>query len=95
MDSSVKEIKKLLKNWHFYKACILNGEGAGLKKKVEAVERYINTLDEVDRKIIRMRFFERAEVNFIANKLFKSRRAVYYRIDGIVKEIVDCLEMTG
>ena len=92
MDLNAGQIKKLLKNWHFYKASISTAGDGKLKDAVEAIERFVNSLNDVDKRIVTARFFDRAEVDIVAKMVHMSRRAVYYRIEGIVNEMVFCLD---
>ena len=94
MVSGASEIRKLLKNWYFYKAHISSVENSGeIEKKLTAIERYIDTLDDVDSKIIRMRFFENASAERIAAEAYISRRAVFYRINKIVADMVSVIRL--
>jgi len=89
MNLNATEIKKLLKNWHFYKASILSiGSGSDLEIKLEKVEKAVNTLDDVNRTIIKMRFFERQEMEDVAKLVFMTRQAVYKRIKKTLETIV-------
>jgi len=40
------------------------------------------------------RFFDRAEMEDVAKIVHMSRRAVYYRIEGILKDMAFCLDLT-
>ena len=64
------------------------------RKIVEAIERFVSTLNEVDRRIMTARFFDRAEMEDVAKIVHMSRRAVYYRIEGILKDMAFCLDLT-
>ena len=96
MHLSSSEIKKLLKGWHFYKASILIAQDGGeLERKLNAIEKNVGNLNDVDRTIFRMRFFERAEVEVVVAQVYLSRRAVYKRIDKAVEKMVYCIANTG
>lgn len=89
MYLSKSEIKRLLKNWYFYKASISTLEDGGqLKKKLDAIERAINALADVNKTIMRMRFYDCAEMETIAERVFMSRQAVYKRIENVVENMV-------
>ena len=87
MNLNVNEIKKLLKRWHFYKAIILTSQEEELIRKLNAIETYINALDGVDSVIMRMRFYQKVDMDTIASQVFMSRRAVYYRIDKVLEDM--------
>ena len=69
----------------------MSADEGDLKKQVDTIERCIAALDGEDKRLMQMRFFERAEVGYITTKLFISERAVYYRIEKIIKSISECL----
>jgi DNA-directed RNA polymerase specialized sigma subunit len=52
-------------------------------------------MDEVDSGVIRMRYFDRTEIEIIAKRMFVSERAVYKRLDRIIADIVYCLNNTA
>ena len=87
MHLSVSEIKKLLKKWRFYKAIILNTEKDLLLKKLNAIESAINALDDRDRSIMKMKYFEGYDMDLIAKTVFMSRQGVYYRLNRVYKEM--------
>lgn len=87
MNLNVNEIKRLLKRWHFYKAIILTSQEEELIRKLNAIETYINALDGVDSVIMRMRFYQKVDMDTIASQVFMSRRAVYYRIDKVLEDM--------
>ena len=88
MSLTTNEIKTMLQTWHFYKAACLSSEDGGkLKKEVDAIEAYINALEEQSSEIMRLRFFECVPVEKIARKKHMTRQAVYKRIDASIKLI--------
>ena len=91
MNLTASEIKRMLKSWHFYKASTLSLEVGELKRKVDAIEKAINALDDCDAAFIQMRYFKRYEVETIANELHITRQAVYKRLNKILDRIVYCL----
>lgn len=58
-----------------------------LVRKLNAIETYINALDGVDSAIMRMRFYQKVDMDTIASQVFMSRRAVYYRIDKVLEDM--------
>lgn len=58
-----------------------------LIRKLNAIETYINALDGVDSVIMRMRFYQKVDMDTIASQVFMSRRAVYYRIDKVLEDM--------
>ena len=92
MTLSVSEIKKLLKNWHFYKASISSErDGGELKRKLDAIERVAGAFDAADNALIKMRYFDCTEVGIIAKRMHVTERAVYKRLEKIAREIEYCL----
>lgn len=87
MNLTTTEIKKLLKKWHFYKAVIITSQEEGLTRKINAIEKYLQSLEGIDSAIMRLRFYQRVDIDTIASQVFMSRRAVYYRIDKVIKEM--------
>ena len=81
MHLSTTEIKKLLKNWHFYRASITSSEDGGeLKRKLDAVEKSLSVLDDISKAIIKMRYFEKIEMEIVASRVYMTRQAVHKRI---------------
>ena len=96
MNLSVSEIKKLLKNWYFYKAFSLSSQDGGvLAKQINAVERAINALEECDAVIVKMKYFERTEMEILTAHFFISRQAIYKRLETILKRISFCIAKGG
>ena len=92
MTLSANEIKKRLNEWHFCKAYFSASKDDGeLEKQISAIERAVAALDESDGAIIRMRYFERAEVGYMAKQLFITPQAVYKRINNILKRMAFCI----
>ena len=88
MNLTISEIKKLLKNWHFYKANVTAlQENSELKRKLELIERAVSMLEDINREIITMYYFNRFTIETTASLVFMSVRGTYYRIDSAVKEI--------
>ena len=87
MHLSTREIKKLLQKWHFYKAYTSSSGADELTRKITAVEKAITSLDDVDKTIIRLKYFQRLEVDMIQSQVFLSRSVVYWRIDKAIGEI--------
>ena len=54
----------------------------------------MNALDVIDSAVIRMKYFENAEMDIIAKTLGVSIRAIYKRLDKIIDDINYCL-LTG
>ena len=93
MHLSASEIKKLLRKWHFYKACSSNPEEDGkLKRKLDAIEKAVYRLDDVSRKAIIAHYFNRATIEDTALLVFMTVRGTYYRIAAAVKEMVYLIE---
>ena len=96
MNLTAAEIKKRLKDWYFLKAFIsTTGGGGNLEKELNAIERAIEALDKNDAAVIRMRYFDKAEVEFIAKKLFLSRQAVDKRLNKTLERIAFCISNGG
>ena len=57
-------------------------------KKLNAIENYIEKLDDVDRTIMRMKYYECAEGEVIAAHVYMTRRTVYKRIDRIIRDMI-------
>jgi DNA-directed RNA polymerase specialized sigma subunit len=53
------------------------------------IEKYIDCLDDVNKKIMRMFYFEGTDADKIAAAVYISRRAVYYRIDSFINGMKD------
>ena len=88
MHLTTDEIKKLLKNWHFYRMLVsTSGNDMELKRKLDAVERSLVVLDDVSRTIIQARYFDKTEMNVVVEKAFMARSAVYKRIDKALAEM--------
>ena len=88
MYLSASEIKKLLQKWRFYKAHTMNSvEGDELAKKINAIEKTIAFLDDVDQTIIRLKYFQGLEMDIVKSNVFLSRSVIYWRIDRAVNEI--------
>lgn len=88
MHLCASEIKKLLKKWHFYKAHALNSvEGDELTKKINAIEKAITSLEDVDQTIIRLKYFQGLEVDTVKSNVFLSRSVIYWRINRAVNEM--------
>ena len=88
MHLSSNEIKRLLKKWHFYKAhTSTSADGSELARKISAIEKAIATLEDDDKTIIKLKYFQGVEVDIIKDKVFLSRAAVYKRIEKTVDEI--------
>jgi DNA-directed RNA polymerase specialized sigma subunit len=86
----------VLKNWHFNKACILYSQDGGeLKRKVEAVEKALTVLDDTTREVIKMRYFDKTDMEIVAAKLFLWRSAVYKRLDKAFQKMSYFLSSTG
>ena len=89
MNLSVTEIKKLLKNWHSYKASISSLENGGeLQRKLDAIERSLTVLDEISFAIIKMRYFDKTEMEIIIKKAYVSRSNVYRRMEKAYTQMV-------
>lgn len=58
-----------------------------LIRKLNAIEKYIDSLEGMDASIMRMRFYQKLDIETISSQVFMSRRAIYYRIDKIIKDI--------
>lgn len=58
-----------------------------LVKKLNAIEAAVNMLNDVSRTILQMKYFKRYEMEVIAESVFISRRAAYYRVQTALKEI--------
>ena len=84
---SVDEIKKLLQKWHFYNALVSEQENNELLRKLRAIEKAVSLLNDVNKRIIQMKYFQGYEMNVVAKSVFISRRAAYYRIETSLKEI--------
>ena len=65
----------------------MNEKETLLSKQLKAIELAINSLDDISKSIIHMKYFERCEMNMIASRVFMSRRAVYYRLEKALKDI--------
>lgn len=87
MHLSVSEIKKLLKKWHFYKAHTSTSAQDELARKVNAVEKAVAALDDLDKKIIQMHYIQGAEIEIVMAHVFMARSSVYYRLNVAVKEM--------
>ena len=77
----------MLKKWHFYKAHTLTSTNNELTKKIGAIEKAIVGLDDVDKTILELKYFQCVEVDIIKSKVYLSRSVIYWRIDKAVKEI--------
>ena len=83
----------MLKNWHFYKNCILTSseslsqDESVLGQRMHKIEQYIATLNENDKKIITMRYFECCKMEDVARRLSMHRTSVHKRIKSIVKKL--------
>ena len=85
----MSEIKNSLKNWHYYRASITNPEDGGeLKRKLDAIERSLSVLDDISRAIVKMRFFEKTEMDIVAKRVYITRQAVYKRLDKAYTEMM-------
>jgi DNA-directed RNA polymerase specialized sigma24 family protein len=91
MDLSADGIKRLLKDYYFYKMQAANGAG-GVSESLESLERCIDALDEENRDIMRWIFFDKVAVVDVAVKLHLSRQAIYDRVNSVVKRISFCLK---
>lgn len=58
-----------------------------LIRKLNAIEKYIDSLEGMDASIMRMRFYQKLDIETISSQVFMSRRSIYYRIDKIIKDI--------
>lgn len=85
----------MLKKWHFYKAITLAEEENEIYKKQKAIEKAIDKLEDVDKTIIRMKYFDRFEMHLIQDYVFLSRQGVYYRLEKTYKEIAYLINNTG
>ena len=96
MHLQASEIKRMLKKWHFYKACILPLEsGNELERKLNAVEKAVAALDDVDKTIIQLKFMQGADIDLIASKVFLAHSSVYKRIDKAIQELAYLIANTG
>ena len=95
MNLTVSEIKKLLNKWHFYKAITLSSPKEELTRKINAVEKAIFTLEDIDQEIIRMKYFQAVDIELIQAQVFLSRSGVYYRINNALKELKYIIENTA
>ena len=88
MHLPVSEIKKLLKNWHFYKACISSSkDDTELGRKLEKIEKAVSMLDDVSSTIIKKHYFENTEMDIVINLVFMSRPGVYKRLNKALAEV--------
>lgn len=60
-----------------------------------AIERAINALEINDAAVIRMRYFDKAEINYIAKTLCITRQAVDKRLNKIVERMAFCISTGG
>ena len=89
---TTSEIKRLLKDWHFCKAySSASKDGGELERQLTAIETAINSLEVNDAAVIRMRYFDKAEINYLAKKLCITRQAVDKRINKIVERMAFCI----
>ena len=54
---------------------------------LDVVERCVENLDDVNRIIIMTRYFNKADMYFVAAKVFMTRQAVYKRIKKVCEKI--------
>ena len=96
MTLNANEIKKRLNEWHFCKAYFSASKDDGeLEKQLSAIERAVAALDASDAALIRMRFFERVEAKYMAQKLYITRQAVYKRLNNIIERMAFCISNGG
>lgn len=91
MDLSADGIKRLLKDYYFYKMQAASGAD-GLSERLESLERCIDALDEENRNIMRWIFFDKVPVVDVAVRLHLSRQAVYDRVNSVAKRMSFCLK---
>jgi DNA-directed RNA polymerase specialized sigma24 family protein len=85
---SVKEIKKLLKNYCFFKSSISSVESrSALKEKLDLVSNALTAMDDESRRAIEMVYFERQPIENVARQFQIAPSTVYYRIDMAIKRI--------
>ena len=96
MSLTLKEIKKMLKAWHFYKASSLISEsGANLKKTVSLIEGAVEALPAQNREAVKLHYYERVPIESIAAIQHVCWQAIYKRIDTGVDLIFKILRELG
>ena len=92
MHSKMNEIKKLLKNYYFYKATISDCgmESNPLKDKMFAIDSVLNKLDSADKSLIELYYFKKNSAEDTAKLLHIGYATVYRRLNTIIKEILYC-----
>lgn len=95
MNLTTIEIKKLLNKWHFYKAVTLSSPEEELARKINAIEKAICNLEDIDQEIIRLRYFQTVDIELIQTKVYLSRSGIYYRLNNAIKEIKYIIENTA
>lgn len=68
---------------------------SGLAKELNAIEEYINLLDDVDKVIMQSRYFDCVEMEVVAANVYMTSRAVYYRISSIVRDMSNTIKLSA
>ena len=92
MNLTTTEIKKLLKKWHFYKAVTLSSPEEELARKINAIEKAVGILEDIDQEIIQLKYYQGVEIDIIQSKVCLSRSGVYYRLNNALREIKYIIE---
>lgn len=88
MQSSMAEIKELLKHYHFYKGQIENGIAAKvLEEKIHFLETSINLLEEKCYELLMKVFIDNTGIKKIAKQMNCSRQNIYKKISAILTPI--------
>ena len=94
MQSSLADMKDLLKNYHFYKIQAKNGLGGDcLQKKLAFLENSISVLNEEDNKLIKSIYIDGVPVVKAAKSLYLHRATIYRKIDAIIENLAKVYEI--
>ena len=76
----------MLKNWHFYKGCISSCD-SDFSRKMRRVEAFISNLDDLDKKIITMRYFECCSMSIVAERLSMHRVSLHRKLKKVLNKL--------
>jgi hypothetical protein len=87
MYLSASEIKRLLHNWQYFKANSSPSGVDALSKKVNAIERAMEALPELDGKIVTLKYVQHMDGDGVAACVHMSRQligqfAFHFRVEN-------------